>query len=316
MNLMKKIIILCVLIFTLTVACGKEEVGYGFPLVREDVEKVISEQEMEWEIMDERSDMEGHTLYQFEEDNDDFRYINSYAMDGQKSLTLYLHFSSDITSNETKEFNNEYWSDLFDVAGTLYGNSSDVKKVYREFLNYLSERSFLEDDYGYFTKRIGDTHFRARVYPRTNYNLYSLSCFVEIMNSESYEKSASLPIDAILESLEKEGIKVFEGINVSDVKDIDSNDDKYRLVVQGHLENIREMKAIPEELDVISNYYDLPPFEGDYYTAKLVDDTDSIDVYLLSTSLTPKELKSDRNHHINYLCKERISIIVSSPLIE
>ncbi|WP_432666734.1 hypothetical protein R9X47_10275 [Wukongibacter baidiensis] len=312
----KYIALLCVLVIALAVGCSKEEVLYDFPLEREVVEQVISDQQLTWRIEDEQSFYDGHLVFSLRDDDNVFCAISSYADEGKKHLGLTFHFPLNYTSKQIQQFNKEEWSNLFTIVGTFYGNSKDMKKVYNDFLTYVNNRNSTEYKFGYFTKRIGDTHFKAKFSPFENdMNFYQLNA-LEIMNSETYEKNASAKAEGWTNAAKVRGTKVLANIGVSDIKEISTEDDVLRLIVPGHLENIRKLKDTPETLKALTTYRSYTPHKDDYFTAKLVDDTGSIDVFVLSTSLNSTELGQIRNHHIDYFSKEKLGLIILSPLSE
>lgn len=311
----KYIGLLCVLIFALAVGCSKEEIVYDFPLERDVVEKVISEQQLTWRIETEQSFYEDHSVFSLKDDDNVFYSIDSYGGEMVRYLGLQCHFPQNYTSEQIHQFNEEEWFHLFEIACTFYGNSKDVKKVYDEFLTYVNDRNSIEYEHGYFTKRINDTHFRVKLSPFTNNGKYYKLRTLGIMNTKSYEKNSSASAEGWTKSVKIQGIKVLDDISVSDITKISTEDEVLRLIVQGHLEDIRELKDIPETLKVITTHYAQPHID-DYFTAKLVDDTGSMDVFVRTTSLNSKELGQDRKHHIDYFSKDKLCVIILSPLSE
>lgn len=309
----KYIGLLCILIFALVVGCCKEEIMYDFPLERDVVEQVISEKQLSWRIEDEQSFHEGHSVFSLRDEDNVFCSMDSYGGEIGRFIGLQFHFPQDYTSEQIQQFNEEEWFNLFEIAGTFYGNSKDVKNVYKEFLTYLKGRNSIEYEYGYFTKRRDDTHFKVRLAPFANNGNYYQIATLEILNSETYEKRATESAEGWINSAKRQGIKVLDDISVSDITEINTEDEVLLLIVQGHLEDIRELKNIPKNLQESLTHH---AHKDDYFTAKLVDDTGSMDVFILTTSLNSRELGQDRSHHINYYTKDKLSVINLSPLNE
>jgi len=313
----KHIALLCVLIshsaFAVGCSSSTEEVKYDFPLEKDVVEQVLSDQQLTWNIEDEQSFVEGQSVFSLKDDDGVICSLNSYSGENGKFIKLQFHFPQDYTAEQIQRFNEEQWSNLFDLTSTFYGNSKDSKKAYKELLDYLKDRNSIEYKYGYFTKRIGDIHYRAKFGPFTNDSNYYQMATLEVLNSETYEKGAYGNVAGWIQSAKRQGIEVFEDISVSDIAEINTEDEVLGLIVQGRLEDVQKLKTVPETLQKALTY---KPNKNDYFTAKLVDDTGSIDVLLLVTSLNSKELQEDRNHHINYYAKEKLSVISISPLVE
>lgn len=70
-----------------------------------------------------------------------------------------------------------------------------------------------------------------------------------------------------------------------------------RYALNGQLKNIKENKNAPEQLANISSIY-LMPNKDKYLSAKLVDDTGSVDVFLQMTSLNTDQLSMERSHNV------------------
>lgn len=312
----KYISLLYVLIIALAVgfSSSMEEIVYDFPLERDVVEQVILEKQLTWRIEDEQSLNEGQSNFSLRDEDNVFCSINSTGGEWGRVIVLQFHFPLDYTTEQIQQFNKEEWPNIFELTCTFYGNSKDAKKIYKEFLGYLQDRNSNEYDYGYFTKRIDDTHFRVKLAPFTNNSNYYQIATLEILNSETYEKRAfEIFAKGWINRAKRQGIKVLDNISVSDITEIKTEDEELRLIVKGHLEDIQELKNIPKNLQEALTHH---AHKDDYFTAKLVDDTGSMDVFVLATSLNSRELGQDRSHHINYYTKGKLSVINFSPLNE
>lgn len=277
---------------------------YDFPLQREVVEQVVEEKQLTWFIEDEQSFIEGQSVFSLRDNENVFCSLNSYSGEKGRFIILQFHFPKDYSSKQIQQFNKEEWFNLFELACTFYGNNKDVKKVYKEFLAYLKGRNSIEYEYGYFTKRIDETHFKINLSLFKN-NYYQLST-LKIMNSESYENIEISSSEGWINYSKSKGIKILDDISVTDIAEINTEDEIVRLIVQGHLKDVRKLKKVPETLQEVLTHH---PHKDDYFTAKLVDETGSIDVYAITTSLNSSELRQNRNHHISYYPKEKLVVI-------
>ena len=106
--------------------------------------------------------------------------------------------------------------------------------------------------------------------------------------------------------------------NIKSLSNPDKDEEFYgkHFIIQGKLENIEEIKNVPESLKNIKSNY-LKSNRDKYLSAKLVDDTGSVDIFVQSTSLNVEELSKKRNHNVVLLYYENTPILVVrfSPLI-
>ncbi len=319
---MKKIVYLLILVLLLTVlitACGSEEIQYNFPLDREIVEEVLAQEESSWYIEESQSFQEGHTLYTLKNENDKLiSNISSYSKDGMRHLGLNFFTPSKLDKDPlTVTINENEWEDMFKLAFTLYGNSNDYKKVYREFVKYSNNRRSSEYGRAQWQKRIDDAHFRVTLNPLEEGMEDFTLTGIHIMNSDAYEDYSSNLVNMWKNAMDREGIEVLENITVSDIISMNKEDSDLvkSIIIKGHLENIKKLRDDELPSTIFPNSKAVP-YKEDYLSAKLVDDTGSIQVILPASSLNKEELGQVRTHHAYYFSKDNVCVINLSVLSE
>lgn len=319
---MKKIVCLLILVSSLAgliTACSSEEIQYVFPLEREVIEKVLVQEELSWEIRDSRSFREGHVNYLLKNKNNKIICgINSYSKDDMRFLGLNFFTPSNIPVESLMvQINENEWDNMVKLACILYGNSKDYKKVYREFVKYSNNRRSSEYGGALWSKRIDDIHFRVSINALEKGTEDFTLKGIQIMNSEAYEEYSRSRVNMWRYRMDRSGIEILENITVSNIISMNEEDSDLvkGIVIKGHLENIRKLNDDELPSETISDSKDLP-YKEDYLSAKLVDDTGSIQVFLLASSLSREELGQDRNHHAFYFSKGNICVIDLSVLGE
>lgn len=121
----------------------------------------------------------------------------------------------------------------------------------------------------------------------------------------------------------EDNIKIFNStvgeIKEAVKKDIPSVEDEdiysKHFIVHGSLENIKENRKAPKPLVNMSSSL-LKPNKDKYLSAKLVDETGSVNVFVEMTSLNTDELSIERNHNvvILYNNSEPIYVVRNSVL--
>lgn len=320
---MKKIVCFLVLGILLTVlitACASKEVQYAFPLDNEVVEKVLEQEDISWEIKESKSLQKEHTtLYTLENENDKLiSGIKSYSKDGMKGLGLtFFPPQKKVSKSVSVPINENEWEDVFKLACTLYGNSKDYKKVYREFVEYSNNRRKSEYGRAQWYRRIDDTHFKVTLSPLEKGTEDFILTSIGIMNSDYYEASLVGLVNMWKNVTKREGIEILENITVSDIiamKEEDSDLVK-GIIIEGHLENIKKLNDNELPSTIYPNSKAVA-YKEDYLGGKLVDDTGSIQVILSASSLNKKELGQVRIHHGYYFSKDNVLIISLSVLGE
>lgn len=314
---MERIVYLLILVLSLIAlitACSSEEIQYAFPLDREVVEEVVEKEELGWHIKESQSFTEGHINYLLKNENDKLVcIISSYSKDNMRSLGVNFFPSSKLAE---KPYENK-WDDIFKLACTLYGNSKDYKKAYQEFVKYSTDRRSSKYGSALWSKRIDKVHFEASLDPLEEDPEHFTLTGIQIMNNEAYEEYSRSRVNAWRYRIERAGIEILENTTVSDIISMNEEDsDLVRgIIIKGHLENIRKVNDDKLPSITIPNSKDLP-YKKDYLSAKLVDDTGSIQVILRTSSLNEEELGQIREHHAYYFSKDNICIIYLNVLDE
>lgn len=313
------LLIIIILLTLLITACGAEEIQYSFPLDREVVEEVLAKEDSSWFIEKTQSFQEGHTLYTLKNENDKLiSTISSYSKDGMRHLGLTFFSISKVTANSLSETIKENeWEDVFKLACTLYGNSKDYKKVYREFVEYSNNRRSSEYGRALWHKRIDDAHFSVALNPLEEGAEEFVLTRIQIMNSAAHEDYSSNVVNMWKSVMDREEIEIIESITVADI--ISMNEESSgltkALIIKGHLENIRELKDDELPSTIFPNSKAVP-YKEDYLSAELVDETGNVKVIISASSLNKKELGQTRIHHAYYFGKDNECIIALSVLNE
>ena len=291
----------------------EETTTYEFPLQRDVIEQVIDEEQLTWRIEDEQSFIEDQSVFSCRNNDDVFCSLNTYCGDKGRFIILQFYFPQDYTSEQIQQFNQKDWLNILEVTCKFYCSSIDTNKAYKEFLSYLERRDSVKHEYGYFTKRINDTHLTVNLSSfRNDISHYQLSA-LRIINNKAYENMAASRVDGWKSYSVSRGIRIIDDINVLDIREIETEEQLVRLIVKGYLKDIKKLKKMPKNLQEALTYH---PHKDDYFTAKLTDDTGSIDVFLIKTSLNSSELGQNRNHYIDYYLKDKLIIINFSTLNE
>lgn len=318
-------IVICIMLILLCTACSNEEQYYQFPLKKEDVEKAISNQKLTWSVENVvYSKNSSKVIFSLKDDNGVYFSIASSLYKNSKILFMSWILPSEFTTDQFNEFYRKNMPEFFDLAGILYGNSKELKKGFREFPGYFKKAE--EDFKGgiYWTNRMGDDHLKIELksFPGQQDDINRVGTLL-IEDSISYEHSQQISYENWKRSAQFDSTKIIdstvEGLKkyTPPVNKEDFHGEHF--VIRGHLEDIKKNKTVPDSLqNTISSQF-LIPNKDKYQSAKLVDDTGSIDVFLQTTSLNAEELsKDDRNHNIVLFYYEQnpFFVIRFSPLSE
>jgi len=316
---------LCIMmILLLCTACSGEEQYYQFPLKKEDVEKALVNKKLAWSVEDVvYAKNSPQVMFSLTDDNGVFFSISSNVYENSKILFMSWSLPHEFTTDQFNEFYHKNILDIFDLAGILYGNSKEIERGLKKFSGYYQKT---EGDYVgglYWTNRIGDDHLKIEIKPfsspQDNRNRVG-SLLIE--NSKSYEHFQQISYSNWRKSAQFDSIKIgdstVEGLKkyTPPVNEEDFHGEHF--TVSGHLEDIKKIKAVPDSLkNTISSRF-LKPNRDKYLSAKLVDDTGSIDVFLQTTSLNAEELSKERNNNVVMFYYEHnpFFVIRFSPLSE
>lgn len=317
----KPFILFCVMLVLVCTACGSAENQCEFPLKSEDIERELSDRKLPWKI--------SHAEYKdsqaiFTLTNDDGVTLgfgsNIYETGKILSVTWSLPF--EFTTDQFNRFYSNELSHLFDLASSLYGNSKQLKKALKEFSEYYDKVKENSEGGIYWTKRTGDDHMLIDIKPvlGSKDNRNRLGTLL-ITYSKSYEQYLQSLYESWKKAAQINSIKIehstLDAINKAEQDVNEKNFSEKHFVIRGRLDNVKEINNIPEALkNAESNF--LKSNKDKYLSAKLTDDTGSIDVFLQTTSLNADELKMERDHNVMmYYYKHNPFFVVRfSPLSE
>lgn len=229
--------------------------------------------------------------------------ISSQVRDNHKILNLIWYLPKTLPNALSTDlvdffFHNEL-SNQFKLAGIFHGNKKELDKELGKLLDYyLDEKNY--NNGAFWSKRVGNDHLRVSI---TNHTMSIISLM--IIPDELYEDYLITSNEMLKESAETKNIKIYNS-TVADMledakKDIPPENEldtfSNHFVLNGQLKNIKENKNVPKQLANINSNY-LMPNKDKYLSAKLVDDTGSVDVFLQITSLNTDQLSMERNHNV------------------
>ncbi|WP_326908858.1 hypothetical protein [Sedimentibacter sp. MB31-C6] len=285
-----------VIVVSIAISLGTNPImveEYQFPLTVEDIEKVLTEQKLDWYIKEHNGDDTRDIFTLTNDDNITFG-INSYIRENKKVLNLSWYLPSNLTADEVENFYYNELSRNFKLPGIIYGNKKKMDKALSKLLDYYLNEENYENGL-YWNKRVGDDHLRVSI------NNENRIVSLQIIPNELYEDYLRALNDSWKRTAEVDNIKIFNS-TVADMKegippvnDIDIFSKHF--IIHGNLEDINELKKVPESLKNIKSKF-LMPNKDKYLNAKLVDNTGSVNVFLQMNSLNSEELNSKRNHHV------------------
>jgi hypothetical protein len=311
------IILLSIVLIMFLTACSNNEEQYEFPISRLDLEKELEEQGLNWFIKEINSVNEKQNLIALTNDDNTMFSIGTILDEDRKVLSMTWFLPSNITEDKFNLFYNNELPELFKLVGIFYGNKKEMDKGLNELLNYFHEEPNYENGI-YWTKRIGRHHFKAKITPFKSINNYVHRIgTLLVMNGKSYENNMRI----IYEARKKDNSIEINKSTVSEIIKFEHPEDKEfamnYFLIKGSLKDVRKIKEVPESLKN-SNRSFIMPNKDKYLSAKLFDDTGSIDVFLQSTSLNNNELKLEREHYaiMFYYENNPVLIIFNSAITE
>lgn len=310
-----------IILMLLCTACSSQEQQYQFPIETEDMEKVLAEQELDWFIKEVGAVDESQNIITLTNDDNIIFGIGSKVDEGRKVLNMTWFLPEDLPADKFNQFYHDELSHLFDLVGIFYGNSREIDKGLNEFLKYYYKNEENYDRGVYWAKRIKDDHLKIEIKPWQNSleNKNRLGMLI-IMPDKSYEYYLKLLHESVKNSAEMNSIEINQS-TVAEIFEIEPPVDEElyskHFIISGYLEDINEIKNVPESLRNIETRF-LIPNKDKYLSAKLIDDTGSMDVFLQTTSLNKDELSIERKHNVVLFYYENnpILIVYNSALIE
>lgn len=311
--------VVIVLIFVITLGTNPIPVEeYQFPVKTEDIEKVLAEQKIDWYIRDHSVVDDSRDIFTLTNDDKITFGIDSQIRDNNKVLSMAWHLPSSLASDKVNDFYHNELSKHFKIAGIFYGNKRGIDKALNELLDYYLNNEENYENGLYWNKRTGNDHINAKISPMSDSGMGQTISLL-VMPDESYEDYLRVSDEFWKSAAKEENIKIINSTvanmkeNVPPVNDEDIFSEHF--VIHGHLEDIKKIKVVPETLKNINSRF-LMPNRDKYLSAKLVDGTGSIDVYLQMTSLNSNELYQERNHNVTllYYNNEPLYVVRSSVL--
>lgn len=303
--MIKKImVILLILTLCIVTACTKQPTN-EFPLTSDVIKQVIEDQQYDWEVVESQNISNKHIVVTLKNTDGVTLFVDSNGTNEARHLALMVAFPPDYTSEQLSEFNDKNIADLFTIIGALYCDGKELENTYDKYLSYLSNRNPVDYRYVYFTDRIKDTHILLRMSSRLQQG-YLLSS-IKIMNDVAYEQSLLATSKSMITTYERDKV-VIKKASVSNISD-ETSRDKVLFITEGKIKDIQAIKDDDIRLNILSEYRSTKLHRDDYLSAKLVDDTGSIDVILVNRSLMKFELTKKRTHYIDYYGLDKLPVI-------
>lgn len=295
-----------VIVLSIVTALGTNPTSveeYQFPVKADEIEKVLAEQKIDWYIKDHVDVDESRIIFTLTNDDNITFGIDSQIRDNNRVFGMTWYLPGSLAPDKVNDFYHNELSKHFKLAGIFYGNKRKIDKALIEMMNYYLDN---EENYKnglYWSKRAGNDHLKVKISPMLDSGKNQIVSLL-IMPDESYEDYLRVSDEGWKNTAESDNINVFNSTvanikeSVPPVKDEDIFSKHF--VIRGHLEDIKKIRAVPEPLKNINSGF-LMPNRDKYLSAKLVDSTGSIDVYLQMTSLNANELYQERNHNVTLL---------------
>jgi len=309
----KLLTIHAIILILLCTACSSQEQQYQFPIKTEEMEKVLAEQELDWFIKEVGVVDDSQNIITLTNDDKIIFGIGSKVDEGRNVLNMTWFLPTELTEDKFNQFYNDELSHLFELVGIFYGNSREINKGLDEFLKYYYTNEDNYDKGVYWTKRINDDHLKIEIKPWQNSpdNRNRLGTLI-IMPGKSYEYYLKLLNKGWKNAAEIDSIEISES-TVEEILEFDPPVDEElyskHFIISGHLEDINEIKNVPESLQNTETKF-IKPNKDKYLNAKLIDDTGSMDVFLQTTSLNKNELGVEREHNVILFYYENNPILI------
>lgn len=314
-------VVAIVIVLILVIALGTNPIPveeYQFPVTAEDIEKVLAEQKISWYIKEHSVVDDSRDIFTLTNDDNITFGIDSQIRDNNKVLSMVWYLPGSLDADKVNDFYRNELQKHFEVAGIFYGNKREIDKTLNELLDYYLDNEENYKEGLYWSKRAGNDHIRAKISPVLG-SSKNHTISLMIMPDESYEDYLRVSDEFWKVTAKEENIKVINSTVVNMKESVPPVNDEdifsEHFVIHGHLEDIKKIKAVPETLKNINSRF-LMPNRDKYLSAKLVDSTGSIDVYLQMTSLNANELYQERNHNVTllYYNNEPLYVVRSSVL--
>ncbi|WP_312815661.1 hypothetical protein [Sedimentibacter sp.] len=269
---------------------------YDLPLDSNDVEAIISQKSLEWKIDSQDSFRDGHAVYLLKKDLEQFSKLPFLLVDLEQSENMRHIIMSYVSldSPRDKFINRDEFFEIFDLALTFYSNSDYSEVIFNDFVDYSPEKSLSEYRITWY-RRIGDASFQISYYPADDEN-YGLNTRIVIANPGSNERMRESERYFWLTNIEEMGADYTE-VTIEEMLKMQLPNDVTYYLTESRLKDIKETKIISEGLSSFTNMF-VNLDKKDYLSAKLEDDTGSVNVYIQPSTFTIEELEKTRNNKV------------------
>lgn len=302
-----RIMLICIAFILLCTACSKEQ-QYEFPMTKETLEKAIADHNLEWTIdnVDYGKDKKNsYPVFSIKGDDNIGYGILTNTYEDSKILNLTIYFNPEFSKEQINEYYKKDLKKFFDFGCDLYGDSRKIKKCLKDFYKYYNKGDGNFEGGLYWTKRVGDHVLWIDMQPMLGAEKRGNSICVLIITSDKAYENSFLPSNknSLINTAKSENFEI-DYSTVAGMKEFVlpvKEEDFYgkHFMVDGHLEDVKEIKTVPESLkNTRSSRWLLKANRDRYMMAKLVDDTGSIDVFLQTTPLNDNELGMEREHNV------------------
>lgn len=298
-------------------ACSKEkQYEYEFLVGREDMERVLKEQKLNWFVKEvgEFEEAQKNIITLTNDDNIDIA-VGFKSDEGRKVLDIVWLLPRGITTEKYNEFYHNELPELLELVGIFYGNKREIDKGLDEFLDYYLNVESNYENGVFWTKRMNENHLEIKVHQYAfgeNDDKNRVGTLLVIPH-ESYEISLRLSNENLKSIKDYDSSMVFNKCTISELLNYEHPDEKEPItkyfIATGYLDDIKEIKTIPDSLRNSNNRFVIPN-KDKYLSAKLIDNTGSMDVFVEPTSLNTNELKMEREHNVIMFYYENNSVFI------
>ncbi len=160
-----------------------------FPLSAVTIEAAFAAQELDWELRETQSFMQGHETHMVYNQNDKATAtLTSYEAVGNRGLVLQLLYPG-AASSISEAVGQEQWPQMFALAFGLYGGPANTGRLYRQLASYLETEAYEPRERQIrWLRKAGNMHLVVTVMPsKKYYGQFDLQQ-IELMNSRYYEE--------------------------------------------------------------------------------------------------------------------------------
>lgn len=306
-----KSVFLLLIITLLVTACNKTKMSNAL-IEQKSIESVFLKKDLLWTIEENEPFFDNQNSYSLRDKEGFFCSMDIRIDDKDREILLVFYYPAHISRDQLEQFNLNILPQTIQAVGELYGNTHIVRNINNELSQSVKSKIDYKENGVVMTSQYKDDYLSLTLLPHeAGESIYKIHKF-SIMSHSAHEKRIYNQADYWVNTLKSDGIEI-KSSSVSNIlkkmqsEDLKDNQDSY-FVVNGHLENIRIPTYISEPFKSMSNNFISYNKKG-YLLADLVDESESIEIYLSPTALNKNDLKQIRNHYI-YYCDEINPFIV------